>query len=297
MMITPIEYPLKVLFMVSISSTVWIVKQTSEESDNDTTRRALELCNAQRLFTGIERVLVKPNWIIAEHYSRGNTTSTKVIEEIVKYLLSSCGIVSENIIVGDGGHPDQTDEAMRINDIFSLQNKYGIQVRNLNKEKMIPKQIPNPFALHSVNVAEIFDSIDVIISVAALKTHSMAITTLSMKNLMGLILPKGIMHGKLPQKIADLCSLFRPKMRLSLIAGITGSDGSEEGGNPVPMGLILVAEDPVALDTVGSTIIGYPPKNVPYLAFAAQKQLGTCDLNQINIVGPAIASVQKKFDR
>lgn len=278
-------------------SQVWITKQISGETDRTTTLRALKTFNAKKLFDGTEHILIKPNWIIAEHYSRGNVTSTETMAGIVKYLIEECFIPPKNIIVGDGGYPSETEKTIELNEVSRLKTEFGIEIRNLNNEKMIEKHPLEPFALKSVNIAEIAEKVDVIISVPSLKTHSMAITTLSMKNLMGSILPKGIMHSKLPMKIADLCSLFRSKMRLSIIDGIIGSDGMEEGGNPVKMGLIIISEDPVALDAVGSAIIGYPPSDVPYLSFAEKKHLGTADLNKIEIIGPKITDVYRKFDR
>lgn len=279
------------------TSKVWIIKQKSTETDQDTTLRALYEFNAKRLFNGTEKVLIKPNWIIAEHYSHGNTTSTDVVDAIIHYLLNECRLNPKNLIVGDGGYPGSTDDTIRINNVLHLQEKYGIIVKNLNNDRMIEKTKLNPLALKNFKMAKTFDEVDVIISVPALKVHSSAITTLSMKNLMGLLLPKGIMHSGLHKKIADLCAFCRSKMRFSLIAGIIGSDGYEEGGKPVPMGLILVSEDPVALDTVGSAVIGYGPDEALYLKYGSELKLGNCDLKNIEIIGPNIDDVKRKFDR
>jgi len=167
--------------MQSNKPTVWIKKKQPAESDRDIVYRTLIDFNAARLFDGSEKVLINPNWIIAEHSSRGNVTSTDTLAGIVKYLIREAKIPPENIVVGDGGYPSDTDEAMRINGVFQLKEEFGIDVRNLNNEKMIEKHPTNPLALKSVNIAKIADEVDVIISVPSLKTHSMAITTLSMK--------------------------------------------------------------------------------------------------------------------
>jgi uncharacterized protein (DUF362 family) len=290
---------IEILMMMppSNKTKIWIIKRNPGESEADATFRALDRFEARRFFRGNERILIKPNWIIAEHYSQGNTTSTETLEGIVHYLLAVCKIPANQIIVGDGGYPSDTDECMRINQVGRLHELYGVDVRNLNNEPMLEKHPENPLALQKVNVAGITDNVDIIISVPSLKVHSMAVTTLAMKNLMGMILPKGIMHGKLPKKIADLCSLFRSKMRFSVIDGFIGSDGYEEGGNPVDMGLLVLGEDPVAVDTIGSLIMGYEPTEVPYLALAASKGLGTCNPDEIEIVGPPIAQIQKHFKR
>ena len=123
----------------------------------------------------------------------------------------------------------------------------------------------------------------------------MAKTTLSMKNMMGTILPKGVMHSNIHKKIPDLVSIFRDKMKFQTIDGIIGSNGSELGGKPIQMDLIIAGEDPVAVDRVGSAIIGRGPDIVKYLKFAEKKGLGTADLNKIEIIGHKIEEVVQKF--
>ena len=128
-----------------------------------------------------------------------------------------------------------------------------------------------------------------------LKTHSMAKTTLSMKNMMGIIFPKSIMHSKIHEKIADLVSVLRSKMKFQIIDGIIGSNGSELGGKPIQMDLIIAGEDPVAVDTVGSVVMRFNPDKIGYLSYAEKKGLGTADLNDIEIIGSKIEEVAAKF--
>jgi uncharacterized protein (DUF362 family) len=213
----------------------------------------------------------------------------------VKYLIKKVGVPPINIIVGDGGYPSLTKSAMKTNDVDRLK-KYGIDVRDMNDDSFEVIEPKKPFALKKVNFSKIALEIDCIISVPSLKTHGWAVTTLSLKNIMGLILPKGIMHSKLHEKIADLASIVREKMHLSIIDGIIGSDGNEEGGSPVKMGLIMASTDPVALDTVGSRVIGYTEKQVDYLRFAEKKGLGNCDLTKITVLGKQIEEVFRKFN-
>jgi uncharacterized protein (DUF362 family) len=113
--------------------------------------------------------------------------------------------------------------------------------------------------------------------------------------MMGTISPKGIMHSKLHKKIADLISILRPKMKFQIIDGIIGSKGSELGGKPVQMDLIIAGEDPVAVDRVGSEIIGYSIDKVKYLKYCEKKGLGTADLEKIEIIGKSVEEVYHKF--
>ncbi len=185
---------------------------------------------------------------------------------------------------------------MKMNDVFRLE-EYGVKVIDLNSDDEIVNdvKIPNPLTLKTVNIAKSAMDASCIISVPSLKTHSMTWTTLTMKNLMGTINPKGIMHSRIHQKIADLASLFRPKMKFQLIDGIIGSNGFELGGKPIRMDLIIAGEDPVALDRVGSEIMRRDIAQVKYVKYAEEKGLGISDLEKIEIVGKSIKEVSREF--
>ena len=203
--------------------------------------------------------------------------------------------VKEKIIVADGGSFGISDKFFKLNDISRLEN-YGIRIMNLNDDEIVNNiEIPNPLSLKTVNIVKIAMDASCIISVPSLKTHNLAKTTLSMKNMMGTIMPKSIMHSNIHKKIADLVSVLRSKMKFQIIDGIIGSDGWELGGKPIQMNLIIAGKDPVAVDRVGSEIMGYGINKVKYLKYGKQKGLGTANLDEIEIVGKSIDEVYHKF--
>ncbi len=280
-----------------MNTEVHIAKKKPSESNQNVVLRILKKIKLKNFVNNSEKsILINPNWVTSDHSDTGNVTSTDTIEGIVVYLIKEAKVDPEKIIVGDGGETGLTKKTMKINDVFRLEKDYGLKVIDLNSdERMNDVKIPDPLSLKSINIAKTAMEASCIISVPSLKTHSMARTTLCMKNLMGTIQPKGIMHSKLHQKIADLVSLFRPKMKFQLIDGIIGSDGFELGGNPVQMDLIVAGEDPVAVDRVGSAIIGYDLDKIIYLSFAEKKGLGTADLEKIEIIGKSINEVFHRF--
>ena len=132
-----------------------------------------------------------------------------------------------------------------------------------------------------------------IISVPKLKLHRITGVTLSLKNMMGVVQPKGQMHFHLNEKIADLASVVKP--RLAVVDGLIGGEGHERAGKPVPMNLVIAGLDPVAVDTVGATIMGINVDNIKHIKLAAKKELGTCNLDQIRILGESLEKVKRKF--
>ena len=275
---------------------VYVVKRGSHETTQDVVLRTLKMIPLKNFITNSEeKILINPNWVTSDYFSTGNVTSTDTLEGIVIYLIQEANIDPEKMIVADGGSFGISDKFFKLNEIFLLE-EYGIKIQNLNDDEMTNDiEISNPLALRTVNIAKTAMDASCIISVPSLKTHNMAKTTLSMKNMMGTILPKSIMHSKIHKKIADLVSVLRSKMKFHIIDGIIGSDGWELGGKPIQMDLIIAGEDPVAVDRVGSAIMGYGVDKVKYLKYGEEKNLGTANLEDIEIVGKSISEVYRKF--
>ena len=116
-----------------------------------------------------------------------------------------------------------------------------------------------------------------------------------MKNLMGLILPKSIMHDRINEKIVDLASLFKDKVKLNVVDGLVGAEEDEVHGSPVRMDLIIAGEDMVAVDSVATAVMGIDPGKVKYLRLAEERGLGISNLDDIEVVGEDIERVKRKF--
>ncbi len=279
-----------------MNTRVYVIKKKPNETTQDVVLRTLKLIPLKDSITNSEeKILINPNWVTSDHFSTGNITSTDTLEGIIIYLIQEVNISPEKIVVADGGSFGISDRFFKLNDLFRLE-EYGIKIMNLNDDEIINEiEIPNPLSLKTVNVVKTAINASCIISVPSLKTHNTAKTTLSMKNMMGTIMPKSIMHSNLHKKIADLVSVLRSKMKFQIIDGIIGSDGWELGGKPIQMDLIIAGEDPVAVDRVGSAIMGYGIDKVKYLKYGEQKGLGTANLDNIEIIGKTIDEVHHKF--
>ncbi|MFX0134071.1 MAG: DUF362 domain-containing protein [Candidatus Hodarchaeota archaeon] len=279
-----------------MKSKVYVTKRKSHETTQITVLKTLNLISLKDFITNSEKqILINPNWVTLDHFSTGNVTSTNTLEGIVIYLIEESNIDPAKITVADGGSFGISDEFFKLNEIYRLE-EYGIKIKNLNGDEFKKDiKIDNPLSLKSVNIARTALEASCIISVPSLKTHNMAITTLSMKNMMGTMMYKSNMHSNLHKRIADLVSLLRHKMKFQIIDGIIGSDGWELGGKPIQMDLIIAGEDPVAVDRVGSAIIGYGTDKVKYLEYGEQKGLGTANLDNIEVIGKSIDDVYHKF--
>ncbi len=265
---------------------VAIVKGTNPQ---DMTVEALEMIDAEGSLPKEKPVLIKPNYINARHPSTGITTDGRIIEGVVKFLK---GHSLNEVLIGEGSGFADTIQAFKVAGINSIAEKWNIRLVDLNKDEFIEVTPSNPSALKRVRIAKTALE-STIISVPKLKLHRMTIVTLSLKNMMGAVNPKGSMHGRLNEKIADLASILKPSV--AVIDGIIAGQGHETSGNPVEMNLVIAGTDPVAVDAVGAAVMGITPESVKHLQLAEEKGLGTRDLAQIKIVGEPIEKVKKKF--
>ncbi len=272
-------------------SRVAIVKGTSPV---ETTVKALEMIGSDvdSVLSGKKPILIKPNYINSKHPSTGITTDSRVIEGIVKFLRER---KIEEIIIGEGSGFGETFEAFKVAGVDAVAERWGVKLVDLNKDEFVEVSPPDPLSLKKVRVAKTaLESI--IISVPKLKPHRIATVTLSLKNMMGALASKGSMHkGKLSHNIADLASILRPS--ISVVDGIIAIEGHETSGNPVEMNLIIAGTDPVAVDAVGAAVMGIPPADVKHLVLAEEKGLGTCNLEEITVLGEPIENVKRKFHR
>ncbi|TEU05607.1 DUF362 domain-containing protein [Candidatus Bathyarchaeota archaeon] len=258
------------------------------------TVKALEMIKSDvdYILSKLKPILIKPNYINSKPPSTGITTDSRVIEGIIKFLRQR---KTKDIIIGEGSGWADTFEAFKVAGVDAVAERWDVKLVDLNKDKIIEVNPPNPLSIKKIKVAE--TSLEsIIISVPKLKLHRIATVTLSLKNMMGALASKGSMHrGSLSKNIVDLASVLRPS--ISVVDGIIAGEGHETSGNPVEMNLIIAGTDPVAVDAVGAAVMGISPTDVKHLVLAEKKGLGTCDLEKITVLGEPIEKVKRKFHR
>jgi uncharacterized protein (DUF362 family) len=127
---------------------------------------------------------------------------------------------------------------------------------------------------------------DVVVSMPKMKTHHWAGVTLSLKNLFGALpgrvygWPKNILHwAGIEQSILDIAGSVRPAY--AIIDGIVGMEGNGPiSGVPIEAGVLVFADDPVAADAVGASLMGFDPEQILYISEAG-RFLGQADRSQI----------------
>jgi len=261
------------------------------ESPANMMDEALELMGASELIEPNDKVLIKPNYVAAKHPSTGITTDTRIVERVIEFVKNS-GV--SDIIVGEGGAED-TERAFDVVGIRNVTRQHRVRLVDLNRDSRIQIRIPQALALHEIGISEVALRSTCIINIPTLKVHHIALATLCMKNLMGLILPKSIMHSQINEKIVDLTSLFRNKAKINIVDGLVGAEVDEVHGRRVEMNLVIAGQDLVAVDSVAAAIMGIDPNKVKYLGLAEKRGLGISNLKEIEILGKKLEEVERKF--
>jgi len=267
-------------------SRVAVVRGTNPQ---EITVKALEMAAANEVLSKEKPVLVKPNYINASHPSTGITTDSRVIEGVVMFLRQHD---VTDILIGEGSGYADTFKAFQVAGVDVVARKWNVKLLDLNKDEMVEIVPKNPLALKKVKIAKTALE-STIVSVPKLKEHGMATVTLSLKNMMGAVTPKGSIHNPLSEKIVDLASIIRPS--IAVIDGIIAGKGHETSGRPVEMNLVIAGTDPVAVDAVGAAVMGIRPESVEHLRLAQEIGLGISDLGRIEILGEPIGEVKKDF--
>ena len=141
---------------------------------------------------------------------------------------------------------------------------------------------------------------DYIVSMPKLKTHHWAGVTLSLKNMFGIVpgccygWPKNVLHwAGITPSILDINSTVRPDF--AIVDGIIGMEGNgPTQGSPKPSGVLILGDDPVAVDATCARVMGLVPGRIDYLAKAGVL-LGHLRPEKIRQLGESVASVRTPF--
>jgi uncharacterized protein (DUF362 family) len=126
---------------------------------------------------------------------------------------------------------------------------------------------------------------DVLIDVPIAKTHNLAVLTLGMKNLLGVVLDPQQLHPNLGQRIADLTSLVRPHLTVVDAVRILARNGPNGGSlDDVEIkNTVIASPDIVAADSYAATLFDMTGADVPAIVAGADMGLGTMNLDSIDI--------------
>lgn len=269
----------------------------SEESVLEAVKRAIDLLGGMDAFVRRgDRVLIKPNLLVARVPDEAVTTHPSVVKAIIQLVRDYDGVP----VVGD---------SPAIGGLLRVASKAGIYdvVRKMNCKLVDFDDVMEVRGSHqgvfrTLEVARAVMDCDLLINLPKLKTHGMTTMTLSVKNLFGCIpgtkkiqwhFRAGINRHSFAQMLVDLYGIVRP--RLNVVDAVVGMEGDgPNGGDPREIGLIFAGTDGIAVDSTICDVVGLPPRDLLTNRIGSDLGLGVGQLKDIEVVGEAIEEVKVK---
>jgi uncharacterized protein (DUF362 family) len=232
------------------------------------------------------KVVVKPNLNDLKGPESGLTTDTRVVDALVRYLISHANPHKILIVESDSWCrlADEAFDMLGYRELESISPK--VKLVNLTKMSTLDVQLPFPSDIKSIRLPRLFMETDFFISVAKLRTHHTVISCI-LKNQFGCVPRrfKGRYHPYLNNILTNLNLLLRPDW--CVVDGIVGADV-----RPRKVGLMLASSDPVAIDSVCARIMGFNPEKIPHIKAAAKQSVGLMQDIRVLFDGDARADIR-----
>lgn len=243
-------------------------------------------------------VLLKPNLVGLDPYGFINTHPAVIAAARESFLR----LGAARVLIGDGPALDRDTQAIlesvRLKDYIGTLAQAFVDL-NIDEVQYIALKT-RASRLRGLHLPKTVLGADFLVSMPKMKTHHWAGVTLSLKNMFGIVpgscygWPKNVLHwAGINQSILDINAAARPDF--AIVDGIVGMEGNGPiQGTSKASGVLVLGNDPVAVDSTCCRIMGLVPERVKYLAQAGTL-LGHLKLDKIQQLGENIAVVRTPF--
>ncbi len=207
-----------------------------------------------------EIILLKPNFNTADPFPA--SSDLEFLKTVVELVLE---VNPKKIIIGESSaFYLSAEKVMKDLNVFQLEEiDSRIEIHNFENHNWIKKEIEGAKYLKKVSVPELLDSVDKLVLLPCLKTHSWAQFTGALKLSVGFIKPieRNFLHLRhLQEKIGEMNKLINPDLIIMDGRKCFITKGPSEGEIREP-NLILASTDRIGIDIEGIKIIQTFPGN------------------------------------
>jgi uncharacterized protein (DUF362 family) len=257
------------------------------------------------------KVTLKPNVVHGVSPDSGITVHPEFLRGVMGHLTGR-GIAPGTISVAEGGGGEQSrsmKEHYANVGYDTLAEETGVHLVDLNADDYVRVDIPDGVVFQQMPIGKtVWDPDAYFINIPKLRTHNLAITTISIKNLQGIVVPleerhmctlfprfsgdrggDGLdssvldSHERWAHKICDITLARRPD--LNLVDAMVPRDGTGfRNGNDRPMGLSIAGINQAAVDTIGTALLGIDPARITYLRVAGERGMGPTRASDIRVL-------------
>jgi len=244
------------------------------------------------------RIVLKPNLVEYYEARRVNTHPAVVAAAIAAFR--SFG--AREVVVAEGpGHQRDTELLIEESGLWDALKSERAPFVDLNHDSIHPVRLSENYTrLGRLFFPATILGADLIVSMPKLKTHHWAGVTLSLKNMFGAVpgvkygWPKNLLHWRgIDRSIADINLALRPAF--AIVDGIEGMEGDGPlRGETVQAGVLILGDNPTAVDATGTRIMGLNPEQILYLR-VMRAHGGVLSETHIEQAGERLAAVRRDF--
>ncbi len=263
-------------------------------------RRSIELLGGMGAFVKPgQKVLLKPNLLRPLSPEKAAGTHPTIVAAVAKLVIEAGG--QPTIVESPGGPYNamilrmsyRKTEMTWAAEVSGAALNYDVEATQVSH--------PEGRILRRLDVVRPLTEADVVINLPKFKTHNLTTLTLCVKNLFGLVpgALKIAYHAKLrevrpfAEGLVDILTYVKPA--LNIVDAVVGMEGNgPSGGDPRPMGVLIAGADALAVDTASAALIGIDPLSVLTTQVAAERGLTSGRVEDLDLVGDALKSLQVK---
>ena len=237
-----------------------------------------------------QKVLLKVNMLMKKPPEAAVTTHPALVEAVVNQIQA---IGAKVMIANSPGGPftkNWLKGIYRETGMEAVANKTGAQLNWNFQQQDFP--FPKGKILKQITLAQYVKEVDVVISIAKLKTHGFTLYTGAVKNLFGTVpgLLKADYHLRMSDikdfsnMLIDIAEFVKPQ--LSIMDAVMAMEGAgPSSGDKKHVGLLGASINPHALDLAFCHLFGLSPNRVYTLQNAIERDLIPNDFQELDIQG------------
>lgn len=231
-----------------------------------------------------ERIVLKPNFLVASPPEKAVTTHPEVFRAVARALKRAGAELS----FGDSPGFGSVTGVAKKSGVAEAAEAEGLTMLDFSEGRTVP--FPDGNLVKQFDIASPVLDADGLVTLPKMKTHGLTRVTGAVKNQLGCVpgLKKGQWHACMPdpvhfaQMLVDLNRLLKP--RLAVMDAVVAMEGNgPRGGDPREVGALIVSADMVAVDTTACRLMDLDPALVLTNVFGAEWGLGS--MTDIEYVG------------
>ena len=248
-----------------------------------------------------KRVALKPNLLMPSAVEKAIVTHPVFFKVVAQFVIDYGGIP----VLAESPAVNSLESVAKRVGYLDIVQELGIEKADMGELITLRNETAKTFK--RMEIAKAFSDVDLIFSLPKFKTHGLTYISGAVKNLLGTIpgLRKSQMHLRCPQNgefsemLLDLYGALvygfeKPKPIITIMDSIVGQEGEGPGpsGTPRQIGVVIIGQDPVAVDYVATCVAGLDHRKVFTITKGFKRDFSISSPDEIEVVGAAVDAVR-----